>query len=145
MQHAKWSHFIAQLAQLRRQRQAGMALLRGNAPHDATVASLESVAQPHFACPNCHSSHAHRHGHAHGPQRYRCVPCGRTVNLRAGIRMRGATLVQNVNDYHSRLREWLRPFHDARNQDGRSASSSSENPARRRASRLNGPRRVGAS
>lgn len=65
MQHAKWSHFIAQLAQLRRQRQAGMALLRGNAPHDATVASLESEAQPHLACPNCHSSHAHRHGHAH--------------------------------------------------------------------------------
>ncbi|WP_290602767.1 hypothetical protein [Janthinobacterium sp.] len=30
-------------------------------------------------------------------------------------------------------------------QEGKSASSSSENPARRRASRLNGPRRVGAS
>ena len=28
---------------------------------------------------------------------------------------------------------------------GKSASSSSENPARRRASRLNGPRKVGAS
>lgn len=29
----------------RRQRQAGMALLRGNALHDAAVAPLESVAQ----------------------------------------------------------------------------------------------------
>ena len=33
------------------------------------------------------------------------------VNLRAGIRVRGAAHVQNVNAYHSRLRDWLRPFH----------------------------------
>ncbi|SIR88780.1 Transposase, partial [Janthinobacterium sp. TND4EL3] len=85
MQHAKWIRFIAQFAQLsRRQRQAGIALLRGNTPHDATVALLESVAQPHLACPACHSSHAHRHGHAHGLQRYRCVPCGRTFNALTG-------------------------------------------------------------
>ena len=85
MQHAKWIRFIAQFAQLsRRQRQAGIALLRGNTPQDATVALLESVAQPHLACPACHSSHAHRHGHAHGLQRYRCVPCGRTFNALTG-------------------------------------------------------------
>ncbi|SIR32881.1 Transposase [Janthinobacterium sp. TND4EL3] len=85
MQHAKWIRFIAQFAQLsRRQRQAGIARLRGNTPHDATVALLESVAQPHLACPACHSSHAHRHGHAHGLQRYRCVPCGRTFNALTG-------------------------------------------------------------
>ena len=81
MQPAEWIRFIAQFAHLnRRQRQAGMALLRGNAPHDATVALLESVAQPRLACPACHSPHLHRHGHAHGLQRYRCVPCGRTFN-----------------------------------------------------------------
>ena len=85
MQHAKWIRFIAQFAQLsRRQRQAGIVLLRGNTPQDATVALLESVAQPHLACPACHSSHAHRHGHAHGLQRYRCVPCGRTFNALTG-------------------------------------------------------------
>ena len=33
------------------------------------------------------------------------------VNLRAGIRVRGTVHVQNVNAYHSRLREWLRAFH----------------------------------
>lgn len=33
------------------------------------------------------------------------------VNLRAGIRVQGAAHVQNVNAYHSRLRQWLRPFH----------------------------------
>lgn len=32
------------------------------------------------------------------------------VNLRAGIRVRGAIHVQNVNSYHSRLRGWLMPF-----------------------------------
>ena len=33
------------------------------------------------------------------------------VNLRAGVRVNGAIHVQNVNGYHSRLHEWLRPFH----------------------------------
>lgn len=33
------------------------------------------------------------------------------VNLRAGIRVRGAIHVQNVNAYHSRFREWLSRFH----------------------------------
>ncbi|SIR85250.1 ISXO2-like transposase domain-containing protein, partial [Janthinobacterium sp. TND4EL3] len=33
------------------------------------------------------------------------------VNLHAGIRVQGAAHVQNVNAYHSRLREWLRIFH----------------------------------
>ena len=85
MQPAEWISFIAQFAHLsRRQRQAGMALLRGNAPHDATVALLEGVLQPRLACPACQSHHLHRHGHAHGLQRYRCVPCGRTFNALSG-------------------------------------------------------------
>jgi transposase-like protein len=85
MRPAEWISFVAQFAQLnRRQRQAGIALLHGNAPHDATVALLESVAQPRLACPACHSPHLHRHGHAHGLQRYRCVPCGRTFNALTG-------------------------------------------------------------
>jgi transposase-like protein len=33
------------------------------------------------------------------------------VNLRAGVRAKGAVHVQNVNAYHSRLRQWLAPFH----------------------------------
>ncbi|MGX9777402.1 IS1595 family transposase [Janthinobacterium aestuarii] len=85
MRSAEWITLIAQFARLsRRQRQAGIALLRGNAPHDATVALLENVAQPRLACPACDSAHLHRHGHAHGLQRYRCVPCGRTFNALTG-------------------------------------------------------------
>lgn len=33
------------------------------------------------------------------------------VNLRAGVRVRGALHVQNVNAYHSRFRGWLERFH----------------------------------
>ena len=33
------------------------------------------------------------------------------VNLRAGVRVRGAIHVQNVNAYHSRFRKWLSRFH----------------------------------
>ena len=88
MQPAEWISFIAQFAPLNRhQRQAGMALLRGNVPDDATVALLESVVQQRLACPACHSPHLHRHGHAHGLQRYRCVPCGRTFNALTGMQL----------------------------------------------------------
>jgi hypothetical protein len=34
-----------------------------------------------------------------------------TVDLRAGVRVKGAVHVQNVNAYHARLRQWLAPFH----------------------------------
>jgi transposase-like protein len=34
-----------------------------------------------------------------------------TVNLRAGVRVRGAIHVQNVNAYHSRFRLWMSRFH----------------------------------
>ncbi|SDO28934.1 hypothetical protein SAMN05216517_1231, partial [Janthinobacterium sp. OK676] len=52
MRPAEWITLIAQFARLsQRQRQAGIALLHGNSPHDATIALLESVAQPRLACP----------------------------------------------------------------------------------------------
>ena len=72
MQAIQWQVFIAQFATLsQRQRQAGIALLRGKAPQDATVALLGNAARRRLQCPACHSSHLHRHGHAHGWQRYR--------------------------------------------------------------------------
>ncbi|PJJ19002.1 transposase-like protein [Janthinobacterium sp. 67] len=96
MRPAEWITLIAQFVRLsQRQRHMGIALLHGNSPHDATIALLESVAQPRLACPACHSDHLHRHGHAHGLQRYRCVPCGRTFNALTGTalaRLRHKTL-----------------------------------------------------
>ena len=85
MLSADWTIFIAQFACLSaRQRQAGIALLRGNAPQQAAITLIEDVARQRLACPACHSAHVHRHGHAHGLQRYRCVPCGRTFNALTG-------------------------------------------------------------
>lgn len=37
--------------------------------------------------------------------------CHEAVNLSAGLRVKGAYHVQNVNAYHSRLRQWLDRFH----------------------------------
>ena len=85
MQPAQWKTFIAQFATLsRRQRLAGVALLRGSGSQDAAAALIESVARQRLQCPDCNSNHAHRHGQAHGLQRYRCVPCGRTFNALTG-------------------------------------------------------------
>ena len=85
MQPAQWKTFIAQFAGLnRRQRLAGITLLRGAASQDVIVALVESVARQRLHCPACNSNHAHRHGHAHGLQRYRCAPCGRTFNALTG-------------------------------------------------------------
>ncbi len=33
------------------------------------------------------------------------------INLKAGVRVRGAIHVQNVNAYHHRFREWMERFH----------------------------------
>ncbi|MEG2962106.1 MAG: IS1595 family transposase [Janthinobacterium sp.] len=85
MLSAEWTIFIAQFSCLSaRQRQAGITLLRGNAPQQAAITLIEDVARQRLACPACHSAHVHRHGHAHGLQRYRCVPCGRTFNALTG-------------------------------------------------------------
>jgi transposase-like protein len=85
MQPAQWKTFIAQFAALsRRQRLAGIALLRGGGAQDAALALIENVARQRLHCPNCNSNHAHRHGHGHGLQRYRCVACGRTFNALTG-------------------------------------------------------------
>ncbi|MEG0885598.1 MAG: IS1595 family transposase, partial [Janthinobacterium sp.] len=46
MLSAEWTIFIAQFASLSaRQRQDGIALLRGNAPQQATIALIEDVAR----------------------------------------------------------------------------------------------------
>ena len=63
MQSVQWKTFIAQFATLsRRQRLAGIALLRGSGSQDAAVALIENVARQRLQCPACNSSHAHRHG-----------------------------------------------------------------------------------
>jgi transposase-like protein len=55
-------------------------------------------------CPQCKTKHVHRHGRAHGLQRYKCQECRRTFNALTGTPL-------------SRLRKkdcWLK-YHDALN------------------------------
>jgi len=85
MHPVQWQALIAQFPQLsRRQRLTGIALLQDGAAQAAAIALIEQTAQANLHCPACRATHIHRHGHAHGLQRYRCVPCGRTFNALSG-------------------------------------------------------------
>ena len=72
-------------------------------------------------CPHCRCARKHRCGQASGLQRFRCLgvyqhfaeQAGITheaVNVKAGVRARGAIHVQNVNSWHSRFKSWLVRF-----------------------------------
>ncbi|OBV40957.1 IS1/IS1595 family N-terminal zinc-binding domain-containing protein, partial [Janthinobacterium psychrotolerans] len=85
MDRAQWQAFARQFPQLsHRQRLASGDLLRTSAPQVAAVTLIEQTAQAQLHCPACLSTHFHRHGHAHGLQRYRCVPCRKTFNALSG-------------------------------------------------------------
>ena len=88
MRPAQWQAFTAMFVQLsHHQRHASIQLLSGTVQQEAVITLIEQTAHAraaHLACPACHSTHCHRHGQAHGLQRYRCVPCGRTFNCLTG-------------------------------------------------------------
>ena len=88
MRPDQWQAFVRQCTQLsRRQRLACMALLHNAASQDAAITLIEQTAQADLHCPACRATHFHRHGQAHGLQRYRCVPCGKTFNALTGTPM----------------------------------------------------------
>jgi transposase-like protein len=85
MEARKFRQFIEQAASLSRRQRANLAnLLNRAALQEKTVALIEAAAAPRLACPRCRSARLHRHGHAHGLQRYRCVDCARTFNALTG-------------------------------------------------------------
>ena len=85
MHAAQWQVLIEQFSQLsQRQRHAGIKLLQDSVAQNAAIVLIEQTAQASLQCPSCGATHFHRHGHAHGLQRYRCVPCRRTFNALSG-------------------------------------------------------------
>jgi len=81
MSPSQWQSFIAEFAQLSpHQCSVAIELLRAATGANVTITLVEQAARAHLACPACRSTHFHRHGHAQGLQRYRCVDCGRTFN-----------------------------------------------------------------
>src|SRR5665647_1666222 len=45
---------------------------------------VEKAGAENLACPRCRSRQFHRHGQAHGLQRYRCIACSKTFNSLTG-------------------------------------------------------------
>lgn len=85
MQARKFEHFLKQLAGLTlRQRQRLLALLLPEMKRDQAVELIEQHALGQLVCPGCGAEHFHKHGRAHGLQRYRCRSCGRTCNGLSG-------------------------------------------------------------
>ena len=84
--HARpFEYLLTQLSFLtRRQRERLLDLLLPAAKLDKAVDLIEQAAAHRLACPGCHSRQLHRHGRAHGLQRYRCKQCGRTCNALSG-------------------------------------------------------------
>jgi transposase-like protein len=81
----KFKQFIEQAARLSPRQRADLAeLLNRSLLQEKTAALIEEASAPHRACPRCGSVHLHRHGQAHGLQRYRCVDCARTFNALTG-------------------------------------------------------------
>ena len=88
---------VDDLSQLQGEQMAAALQRRSLRQH--TIAIIEARPQQSLACPRCRSSHQHRHGAAHGLQRFRCVPCGRTFNRLTG------TLSCTVNSGHARFKQ----------------------------------------
>ena len=85
MDAVQWQTFVKQFSQLSQcQRLAGIALLQGSTGQDAAIALIEQTALAKLHCPACGATRVHRHGHAHGLQRYRCVSCRKTFNALSG-------------------------------------------------------------
>jgi len=103
MDTARWQIFAQQFSQLsHRQRIASSNLLRMRAPQEAAVALIEQTAQAQLHCPACGATRFHRHGQAHGLQRYRCVPCRKTFNALTG------TPLAYLHHKESRCVSWWR-------------------------------------
>ena len=85
MQARKFEPFLKDLAALtRRQRERLIGLLLPAAQLDRAVDLIEQSTAGRLACPRCGSQHFHKHGRAHGLQRYRCRACSRTCNGLSG-------------------------------------------------------------
>jgi transposase-like protein len=73
---------LAGLSKLQREKLA--AILDENCAHQKVIALLETAAEEHLCCPRCQSTELHRHGRAHGLQRFRCKACRKTYNALSG-------------------------------------------------------------
>lgn len=81
MKAGDFQKLLSQVALLTKQQRKKLnaALCRVSA-YDETIGLVEDVTARHLSCPRCRSPNYHRHGRAHGVQRFRCTDCGKTYN-----------------------------------------------------------------
>jgi transposase-like protein len=80
-----FENLLSQLAKLsKRQRDRVLELLRPVANQERTAEVIETAVTAKLRCPRCGEGQAHRHGYAHGLQRYRCTGCQKTFNSLTG-------------------------------------------------------------
>jgi transposase-like protein len=84
MEPRQFKQFIEQAAGLSQRQRADLLGRLNSSLLQEKAAALIEAAAPQPACPRCRSVRLHRHGHAHGLQRYRCADCARTFNALTG-------------------------------------------------------------
>lgn len=83
-----FDHFLGLVRYLSKRQRAKLAgVLHEADERDQTVELVEKATSQELSCPRCSSTAYHRHGHAHGLQRFRCSECGKTFNSLTGTPM----------------------------------------------------------
>ncbi len=81
MDPASFRRLLCQLGNLSPRQLSKVRELISQAPRAEEATELiEARTAGSVVCPHCNAAHIHRHGHAHGLQRYRCTECRKTFN-----------------------------------------------------------------
>jgi transposase-like protein len=79
MDTVEFERLLGQLSQLsRRQCDKVQEALNRLSAGEQTAEVIQTRFAGSLGCPHCGATHLHRHGQAHGLQRYRCTACGKT-------------------------------------------------------------------
>lgn len=90
MKAPAFKKLLEQVAVLsKRQREQLLQVLRSTVGLDRFTEVIEQARPTPTSCPACKAARFHRHGRAHGLQRYRCLTCGRTFTTLTGTPLAG--------------------------------------------------------
>lgn len=85
MERGAFKELLKQAATLTPGQESELAALLDQGGQRAQAGALiDALAGKPQACPRCQSQRLHRHGRAHGLQRYLCLGCARSFNMLTG-------------------------------------------------------------
>lgn len=100
MQTSAFKKLLGQMAMLtKRQREQLLQVLRSTVGLDRFTDVIDQAKPALACCPACGAARHHRHGRAHGLQRYRCLACGRTFTALTGTPLAGLRHKEKWLDY----------------------------------------------